>query len=175
MFIYNIKPNKTKISRYDYHRIVESMFSKSVYHIEEDGEIVVLTEESEPKVAYDGSVVIAKTCVDTSKFANSTVFCFSIDVYAQCLIDNKYRSVPKDKVTDWMIEKLKNAGFEVMNIETRFLGYKNEKITKNKSCPTPVNRFCGYIRITDEQKVASSILNGFGKRKHLGLGLLRLM
>lgn len=174
MFVYKIKPNKTELSRYGYHRIVESMFSKSLFHILDDGMLIVLTEDSNPNQSYDGSVVLEKEILDLSFLKESSVFYFTVDVYAQCLIDNKLRSVPKDKVADWMLNKLQVSGFEVMNIETSFLGCKLEQISKNKNCPTPINRFCGYLKIVDELKAIEAIRNGFGKRKHLGLGFLRL-
>ena len=174
MFIYNIKPNILNC-RYDAHRIVSSLFKKSIYKITDQNTIVVRTSESTINTPYDGSVIVSYIECDDDVVSNDERFIFNLDVYAQCIIDNKQYSVPKDKVTDWMKNKLNNAGFEVLDLNKQFLGCEYTQISKNKTLPTPINRFVGVIRVVDSILANESILKGFGKRKHLGLGMIALI
>ena len=174
MFIYKIKPTNIKC-RYDAHRIVSSMFKKSIYTINEQGFIIVRTSEVTYNTPYDGSEVVSFFDCGEVVIKNNEQYMFNIDVYAQCIMDNKFYSVPKEKVTDWMKNKFEMSGFEVLDITKHFLGCENIQITKGKSFPTPINRFVGVLKVINQINANEALLKGFGKRKHLGLGCLELI
>lgn len=174
MFIYKIKP-KVINCRYDAHRIVSSMFNKSIYNIDELGYINVRTSEVTYNKPYDDSEVISMCDCGESIVKNLEQYMFSIDVYAQCIINNKQYSVPKENITKWMINKLDNSGFGVLDINKTFLGCENIQITKGRFLPTPINRFVGVLKVVNQINANEALLKGFGKRKHLGLGLLELI
>ncbi len=79
-------------------------------------------------------------------------------------------------ITDWFFQKAEEHGFEVVQpffeikkVYADIFTKKNQKVVLNKA------RIQGALRVTDKQLFTASVLNGIGRAKSFGCGLLQVI
>lgn len=84
-------------------------------------------------------------------------------------IRNKRVPVPSDKVQDWVTDKLLRNGLEVNDWKT-VMPYKY----RARKLKLSAVRISASVTVTDQEKANAALVNGIGRAKNFGCGLLQL-
>lgn len=167
----------------DYHAYVESAFpaeqllgvrKRHLWRL--DGQTILLASEDEPDkeaLGKYGEVIIK----DYSKFINNvTQRPYRFKLVANPLqMGIKNRRIPchgNNERLEWLEKQGKRYGFKV--IQAQVSGYKENKIRKHGFTVKSVT-FEGILQVTDTKKFSQALVQGIGREKAYGCGLMTIM
>ena len=168
----------------DYHAYIESAFpaeqllgvrKRHLWRL--DGQSVLIVSEDEPDkeaLGKYGEVIIK----DYSKFVEniSSARPYRFKLVANPLQSNiKDRRIPchgNNERLEWIEKQGKRYGFKV--IQAQVTGYKENKIRKYGFTVKSVT-FEGILQITDTKKFKQALVQGIGREKAYGCGLMTIM
>lgn len=168
----------------DYHAYIESAFpaeqllgmrKRHLWRL--DRQTILLTSEDEPDKEALGKYgeVIVK---DYSKFVEniSSARPYQFKLVANPLqMDIKNRRIPchgNNERLEWLEKQGKRYGFKV--IQAQVIGYKENKIRKHGFTVKSVT-FEGILQVTDIEKFKQALVQGIGREKAYGCGMITIM
>lgn len=168
----------------DYHAYIESAFpaeqllgmrKRHLWRL--DGQTILLASEDEPDkeaLGKYGNVIIK----DYSKFINNvnTQRPYQFKLVANPLqMDIKNRRIPchgNSQRLEWLKKQGARYGFTI--IQAQVVGYKENKIRKHCFTVKSVT-FEGILQITDTKKFKQALVQGIGREKAYGCGMVTVM
>ena len=158
------------------HQLVKELFpgKNKVLFQNKGNKLLVLSETLvDDKFKDELMIEFIGTTNDKLNNIKDDEFCFSIRLNSCKRHKCKRVTIPEDSVNDWVDNKLKNLGGEIISKVI-----KNEGIIRSKRN----NIFCyhasvlvvGIMKVIDHDLLSNNIHNGIGHGKSFGFGLLNV-
>lgn len=168
----------------DYHAYVESAFpaeqllgvrKRHLWRL--DGQTILLTSEDEPdKEALGKYGEIATKSYDRFLDNISIKRPYQFKLVTNPLqMDIKNRRIPchgNQQRLEWLKKQGAKYGFAV--IQAQVVGYKENKIRKHRFTVKSVT-FEGILQVTDTKKFKQALVQGIGREKAYGCGMITIM
>ena len=168
----------------DYHAYIESAFpaeqllgmrKRHLWRL--DGQNVLLTSEDEPDkeaLGKYGEVIIKNYSKFVENISSTRPYQFKL-VANPLQMDIKNRRIPchgNNERLEWLKNQGARYGFKVIQVQVA--NYKENKIRKHGFTVKSVT-FEGILQVTDIEKFKQALMQGIGREKAYGCGMMTIM
>ena len=152
--------------------------SKFLFRYDKEEQLLILVSEYKPSFDYFNQFFeinkdSIKQITYEDRFKNikeNEQYRFYIETNAVTRHDGKNQKpvLEKENLISWMEQRANNNGFTILHTEE----IETKTVKGKQSIPLYIAEFSGILQITDIEKFKNALINGVGRSKTYGCGLL---
>lgn len=176
--------NRYKPDVYTIHKFVYSLFPKELNAkfsfnkelIKNDKQYIIIQSDKEPIIPSFIDYNQVKTFVYDDDFFENKEFNFVIDINSSKRLasNGKYSPVKPKDINGWITSKFEKNNLHINSV--RLISQKVETFfVKNKNKVTVYHsKIVGKVKTSDKESIKNAMINGIGREKTYGYGMLIL-